>query len=35
METDAFSNVVTILSKKILAWSISNSYHHIKEEQML
>ena len=35
METDAFSSVLTIFSRKILAWSISNSYHHIKEEQML
>ena len=35
METDAFLSVSTIISKKILAWSISNSYNHIKEELML
>ena len=35
METDAFSNVLTLFSKKTLAQNISNSYSHIKEEQML
>ena len=30
-----FSNVVTIFSKKISAWSISNSYTQLKEEKML
>ena len=35
VETDAFSNVSTIFSGKVLAWSISNSYNHIREEQML
>ena len=32
---DVFSNVLTIFSKKTLAQNISNSYNHIKEEQML
>ena len=32
---DAFSNAVTIFSKKTIALSISNSYNHIKDEQML
>ena len=35
MEMVVFSNVLTIFSRKILAWSISNSYNQIKEEQML
>ena len=35
VETDAFSNVLIIFSTKTLAWSISNSYNHIKEDQML
>ena len=30
-----FSNVLTIFSTKTLAQSVSNSYNHIKEEQML
>ena len=30
-----FSNVLTSFSEKTLAWSISNSYNHIKKEQML
>ena len=35
VETDAFSNALTMLSRKILAWSVSNTYNHIKEKQML
>ena len=35
METDAFSNVSTIFSTKILTKNISNSKNNIKEEQML
>ena len=35
METDTFSIVSTLFSGKILAWSISNSNNHIKEEEML
>ena len=34
-ETDAFSNVITVFSRKVLACSISNSYNHIKEKQRL
>ena len=34
VETDAFSSVLTIFLRKTLAWSISNSNNHIKEEQM-
>ena len=34
METDAFSKVSTIFSRKILAWSISNSYNLIEKEKM-
>ena len=30
-----FSNVLTTYSAKTLAQSISNSFNHIKEEQML
>ena len=30
-----FPNVLTIFSRKSLAWSISNSYNHIKEDQTL
>ena len=32
---EVFSNVVTIFSEKTLAQNISNSYNHIKEDQML
>jgi len=35
VETDVFSNALTLFSKKTLAWSISNSYNLIKEDQML
>ena len=35
LETDAFSKIITIFSRKTLAWSISNSYHQIKEDLML
>ena len=35
MEKHALSNVLTISSKKTLAWSISNSYNHKNEELML
>ena len=35
METDAFSKVLTIFSRKTLAWSFSNSYNHIREDLML
>ena len=35
MEMAVFSNVLTILPRKGLAWSISNSYNHIKEGQLL
>ena len=35
VEMDAFSNVLTIFSTKTSACNISNSYNHIKEEQML
>ena len=31
METDAFSNVINIISRKISSWSISHSYNLIKE----
>ena len=30
-----FWSVLTMFPRKILAWSISNSYNRIKEEQML
>ena len=30
-----FSNVLTIFSGTTLAWSVSNSYNNIKEEQVL
>ena len=35
MELDAFSSVSTRFPKTILAWSISTSYNHITEEQLL
>ena len=35
VEMDVFSNVLTIFSTKTSACNISNSYNHIKEEQML
>ena len=34
METDAFSNIKIISSKKILPKNISNSYNHIKKHVM-
>ena len=35
IETVVFSNVSTTLSRKILAWSVLNSFNRKKEEQML
>ena len=35
METDVFSNVLTIFTRKTLAKSISYSYYDIKGERML
>ena len=35
MEMVVFSKVLTIFSKETLSWSFSNSYNHIKDEQML
>ena len=34
-EMVVFSNVLTIYSRKIIVWSISNACNHTKEEQML
>ena len=35
VEMVVFSTVITTFSRKTSAWSISNSYNRIKEEQML
>ena len=35
METHAFSNVSTMFSRRTSAWSFSNLFYLIKEEQML
>ena len=35
LEAAVFSNVISILSRNTLAWSITISYNHIKEEQTL